>query len=546
MQTPVGINPIVHKLNPQNLGTLEPRLTPPAANPPQQPGDDSLDEQCLQPGEAQSHQPGHDQGEACHPHQFCQEIIDELCLLPVDWSRDVKHHPLPGQVDADLHHHAEQKNNLQIIQPGTITPAVARLVQSPVGYPLIVQNINTLNLGPTEAHTNTDEELPTALPPSQPTQEFPPTLPPLPPTQETRSTFIGAGPANSRPEPNAVPPYPSNPPNPASQPGELPPTLPPKPPMPPQAPTKEFGCTYIGPDPTNRKPEPTSSPPNPPTPTPDSHTAPKNSTKPNRTISPRPVLSSAKPTPPHPIPNKQSSAKPTFCTTKKQTLHSNAFPQPTQANSQRYRQDLTRTPQKKRKLEEAEEQPIKPKFKTFKTFHRIDGCLKLINTVDLGLKVSSRKPGSRNSNSNAPKPRTILEIDDTIYNFPNTLTPRRKFLASKITKKPENLPNYRDALRKTGKLPNVEIVRKEPEKEEKPKKEEEEEPRGNLLPKPKGKENSEMEMPPEKKSKTKLLVEHFLNIENSSKPVNSEFKISGGRSGEPMRKLGASPSNPIG
>ena len=285
VQTPVGINPIVHKLNPQNLGTLEPRLTPPAANPPQQPGDDSLDEQCLQPGEAQSHQPGHDQGEACHPHQFCQEIIDELCLLPVDWSRDAKHHPLPGQVDADLHHHAEQKNNLQIIQPGTITPAVARLVQSPVGYPPIVQSIYTLNLGPSEAHTNTAEELP----------------------------------------------------------------------MPPQAPTKEFGCTYIGPDPTNRKPEPTSSPPNPPTPTPDSHTAPKNSTKPNRTISPRPVLSSAKPTQTHTIPNKQSSAKPTFCTNKKQPLQSNANPQLTQAKSQRCRQDLTRTPQKKRILEEAEE-----------------------------------------------------------------------------------------------------------------------------------------------------------------------------------------------
>ena len=63
------------------------------------------------------------------------------------------------------------------------------------------------------------------------------------------------------------------------------------------------------------------------------------------------------------------------------------------------------TPQKKRKLHDLnDEEPAKfskkqPSYKpisTFNTFTRINGCLKLIKTVDLGLQKTSRKPYRQN------------------------------------------------------------------------------------------------------------------------------------------------------
>ena len=149
-----------------------------------------------------------------------------------------------------------------------------------------------------------------------------------------------------------------------------------------------------------------------------------------------------------------------------------------------------------------------------------------------------------------PKPKKARKISLEILDTPANLTPRRKFLEQKAKEKKETLPNYRENLRKVNNLPpelenqrkklnlNEEETWKEPQEEEKEGRrknimKEDKEGINTSIPLPQSKAEQRKEvgastLPRQVPKTTKLLVEKFRKIENSSKS-GKEFENLGGK-----------------
>ena len=154
------------------------------------------------------------------------------------------------------------------------------------------------------------------------------------------------------------------------------------------------------------------------------------------------------------------------------------------------------------------------------------------------------------------KPNKARKISLEILDPPTNLTPRRKCLEQKANEKKETLPNYRENLRKVNNLPpeldnqrkNLNLNEEETWKETQDEEEEgrgkkiikeDKEGRNRSIPLPQSKavqrkEDGASTLPRQESKTTKLLVEKFRKIENSSKS-GTEFENLGGKNIRPMR-----------
>ena len=196
---------------------------------------------------------------------------------------------------------------------------------------------------------------------------------PTPLTAIPTATYMGPAPTRAtnqslNPKPN--PPTSPNPPHPTRATNQSL-EYEPNPPTAPNPPYPTFPTTISQARSTNHKPERGTSLPNPPTRQLDMkhETRPPTASNPTHTITP------------------QSSAKPNI---KKRKLNYDEI-----ANFQK-------------------KQPSQPPIPTFKTFHKINGCLKLVTTIDLGVKKTTRKPKKSQKSPNPKKlqRKKMAEIDD--------------------------------------------------------------------------------------------------------------------------------------
>ena len=160
-----------------------------------------------------------------------------------------------------------------------------------------------------------------------------------------------------------------------------------------------------------------------------------------------------------------------------------------------------------------------------------------MTTIDLGLKISSRKRSKLLHQPALKLKKKILEIEYP----PQNLTPRTKFLLNKASEPKIVNTDFRDILRKAPPLPTKTTTIREGDKTE----EDLLEGRRKTQKTETEEERSSISIPIQKEWKsglndhtefkqTKFLIKKFRNIENSTE-AETNLKISGGKIEEPMR-----------
>ena len=171
----------------------------------------------------------------------------------------------------------------------------------------------------------------------------------------------------------------------------------------------------------------------------------------------------------------------------------------------------------------------KPKCKPNKitnTFEKINGCIKLIRTIDLGLQKSTRKS---NFKPNLTRKTAAVEIIEEKAILNSNLTPRRKFLERNFEKKrkeikeQETLNDFRKNLKKVTNQPkmvpdNEKLKRSHIESRKIKKQEDKEDKEGrkkSITPRSDSEEGAGASENLKWPKSTKNLVNYFKNLENS-------------------------------
>ena len=378
----------------------------------------------------------------------------------------------PDEPQGDHHHlqhasHETGADNLTIIQSGTILPAVARLVASPVGSHLNSKRIISPNLGlQPDPYSAPIVMLPTSTdhqdnPQTNPANRNQPTTRPT-----NRSPALGPSPPGPNPANRSQPTTRSTNRSPAMRPN--PPTV---------------DATRPLARPANHR------------------TAASQPTEPNNAIGQANPTNALQKTP---VKQVRSSAKPNLART---------------STPKRKMNEIEHENFTPAKIPRREVQPSRaPKFIS-NTFTKINGCLQLIKTFDYGIKITTR----RKSQNSFVKKFTIKKKKLEIEENASILTPRRRYQeGSRKEKKEDNRFDFRNIL--TQRRDPNQTGRKRKEDKKKEGKEMKEERKCQELLSPEGKKEEKLLLP---KKNLQNLINHFEKFDQSGKKKNLIFEISG-------------------